>query len=66
MKNGNVNPYIIGDTTVQTQTFNFNIFDQQTDLGITGNKTAKAFNFFPLIEVKEDGTFDYGPGAPDP
>jgi len=67
MKEGNVNPYIIGSTTVQTQTYEYNIFDQQTDLNnIFGNATAKAINFFPLIEVNEDGTFDYGLPIVDP
>ena len=66
MKVDNLNSYLIGNITVQSQTYNYNLTDEQFDLTIAGNHTAKAVNVFPLIEVNEDGTFDYAFPIPDP
>lgn len=66
MKVDNLNPNLIGDITVQTQFYKYNLFEESVDLNSNGNHTAKAINIFPLIEVKEDGTFDYGNPIPDP
>jgi hypothetical protein len=66
MKIDNLNPYLIGNTTFQRQEYIYNISDQQQDLDGTGNHTAKAINIYPLIEVNEDGTFDYSFGTVDP
>jgi hypothetical protein len=66
MKVGNLNANIVGDITTQDQTYNYNIFQQFPDLDNFGNHNAKAINIFPLIEVKEDGTFDYGLPIVDP
>jgi uncharacterized repeat protein (TIGR01451 family) len=66
MKVDNLNANLIGNITVQPQNYIYNIFEQDTDLDARGNHTAKAINIFPLIQVNEDGTFDYGAGIPDP
>ena len=62
MKVGNLNTFIIGDTTFHRQEYNF----PNNELEGFGNSSAKAINIFPLIKVNTDGTFDYGPGTVDP
>lgn len=68
MNVGNLNdfPNNLGNITVQRQDYIYTNTADRIDLSSAGNFTAKAVNVFPIIEVKEDGTFDYGPGIPDP